>query len=105
MRIDLHCHSDVSDGTRPPAEVVRLARAKGLDVLALTDHDSVAGWDEAAAALPEGLTFVPGKTDDRPGRCSPLQPGGPQAGRRVIAAPRAEPVGKRGGAGGEPPAA
>ncbi|HLV74295.1 MAG TPA: PHP domain-containing protein [Vulgatibacteraceae bacterium] len=60
MRIDLHSHSDVSDGTRPPAEVVRLARAKGLDVLALTDHDSVAGWDEAAAALPEGLTFVPG---------------------------------------------
>lgn len=60
MRIDLHCHSDVSDGTRPPAEVVRRARARGLDVLALTDHDTVAGWDEAARALPEGLTLVPG---------------------------------------------
>lgn len=60
MRIDLHSHSDVSDGTRPPAEVVRLARAKGLDVLALTDHDTVAGWDEAAGALPAGLTLVPG---------------------------------------------
>ncbi|MEV4676812.1 PHP domain-containing protein [Actinomadura sp. NPDC049382] len=60
MRIDLHCHSDVSDGTRPPAEVVRRARARGLDVVALTDHDTVAGWDEAAAAAPDGLTVVPG---------------------------------------------
>ncbi|WUH97313.1 PHP domain-containing protein [Spirillospora sp. NBC_00431] len=70
MRIDLHSHSDVSDGTRPPAEVVRRARERGLDVLALTDHDSVAGWDEATAALPDGLTLVPGielscKQDDR----------------------------------------
>jgi predicted metal-dependent phosphoesterase TrpH len=60
MRIDLHSHSDASDGTRPPAEVVRRAREAGLDVLALTDHDTVAGWDEAARALPEGLTLVPG---------------------------------------------
>ncbi|TDC87242.1 PHP domain-containing protein [Actinomadura sp. 7K507] len=60
MRIDLHSHSDRSDGTRPPAEVVRRARARGLDVLALTDHDTVAGWDEAADSLPAGLTLVPG---------------------------------------------
>ncbi|MFI0353556.1 PHP domain-containing protein [Actinomadura sp. 9N407] len=60
MRIDLHTHSDASDGTRPPAEVVRRAREAGLDVLALTDHDTVAGWDEAWAALPDGLTLVPG---------------------------------------------
>ncbi|MUN39760.1 PHP domain-containing protein [Actinomadura litoris] len=60
MRIDLHSHSDVSDGTRPPAEVVRRARVKGLDVLALTDHDTTGGWDEAAAALPDGLALVPG---------------------------------------------
>ncbi|GAA4089882.1 PHP domain-containing protein [Actinomadura miaoliensis] len=60
MRIDLHCHSDASDGTRPPAEVVRRARAAGVDVLALTDHDTVAGWDDGAAALPPGMTLVPG---------------------------------------------
>ncbi|TDC59999.1 PHP domain-containing protein [Actinomadura sp. GC306] len=60
MRIDLHSHSTASDGTRPPAEVVRRARANGLDVLALTDHDTVAGWEEAAGALPGGLTLVPG---------------------------------------------
>lgn len=60
MRIDLHSHSEASDGTRPPAEVVRRARARGVDVLALTDHDTVAGWDEAAAALPDGLALVPG---------------------------------------------
>ncbi|MFG2005888.1 PHP domain-containing protein [Spirillospora sp. NPDC048911] len=60
MRIDLHCHSDVSDGTRPPAEVMRRARQAGLDVVALTDHDTVAGWQEAAEAAPDGLEFVPG---------------------------------------------
>ena len=60
MRIDLHAHSTASDGTQPPADVVRRARAAGLDVLALTDHDTVAGHAEAAAALPAGLTLVPG---------------------------------------------
>ncbi|WP_019634718.1 PHP domain-containing protein [Actinomadura atramentaria] len=59
-RIDLHSHSDVSDGTRPPAEVVARAAAAGLDVLALTDHDTTAGWDAALAALPPGLTLVRG---------------------------------------------
>ena len=61
MRIDLHTHSDRSDGTVPPAEVVRAAAAAGLDVVALTDHDSAAGWDEAAAAAEDvGIGFVPG---------------------------------------------
>jgi predicted metal-dependent phosphoesterase TrpH len=60
MRIDLHSHSSASDGTEKPAEVVRRARAAGLDVLALTDHDTVAGMAAAAAALPAGLTLVPG---------------------------------------------
>ena len=60
MRIDLHVHSDASDGTRPPAEVMRRARGNGVDVVALTDHDTTAGWDAARAALPDGLTLVPG---------------------------------------------
>jgi 3',5'-nucleoside bisphosphate phosphatase len=60
MRIDLHSHSDASDGTQPPAEVVRRARDAGLDVLALTDHDTVGGLAAAVAALPPGLTLVPG---------------------------------------------
>lgn len=60
MRIDLHSHSTASDGTDAPAEVARRAGAGGLRVLALTDHDTVAGHPEAAAALPAGLTLVPG---------------------------------------------
>jgi 3',5'-nucleoside bisphosphate phosphatase len=49
MRIDLHTHSSVSDGTDTPAELVRKARAVRLDVVALTDHDTFDGLDEAAA--------------------------------------------------------
>jgi 3',5'-nucleoside bisphosphate phosphatase len=60
VRADLHCHSSASDGTDPPAEVMRRARAAGLDVIALTDHDTVAGHPQARAALPPGLTLVPG---------------------------------------------
>ena len=60
MRIDLHSHSTASDGSRPPAEVMRRARAAGLDVIALTDHDTLAGHEEARRALPPGLTLVPG---------------------------------------------
>ncbi|MEH0625846.1 PHP domain-containing protein [Streptomyces stelliscabiei] len=60
MRIDLHCHSTASDGTDTPAELVRKARATGLDVVALTDHDTTRGHAEAIAALPEGLTLVTG---------------------------------------------
>jgi 3',5'-nucleoside bisphosphate phosphatase len=47
VRIDLHTHSDRSDGTDTPAELVRRARAQGIDVLALTDHDTTEGWQEA----------------------------------------------------------
>ena len=60
MRIDLHSHSTASDGTDPPAEVMRRARAAGLDVIALTDHDTLAGHGPAVAALPPGLSLVPG---------------------------------------------
>ncbi len=58
---DLHCHSDVSDGTMTPASLVRRAVAHGVDLLALTDHDNLGGLAEAAAqADASGLTFVPG---------------------------------------------
>ncbi|MFQ6142789.1 PHP domain-containing protein [Streptomyces seoulensis] len=60
MRIDLHTHSTASDGTDSPAELVRNAAAAGLDVVALTDHDTTRGHAEAVAALPEGLTLVTG---------------------------------------------
>ncbi|MFE7839640.1 PHP domain-containing protein [Streptomyces sp. NPDC057474] len=60
MRIDLHCHSTASDGTDTPAELVRKAGAAGLDVVALTDHDTTRGHAQAIAALPEGLTLVTG---------------------------------------------
>ncbi|MFF0831769.1 MULTISPECIES: PHP domain-containing protein [unclassified Streptomyces] len=60
MRIDLHCHSTASDGTDTPAELVLGAAAAGLDVVALTDHDTTRGYAEAIAALPEGLTLVTG---------------------------------------------
>lgn len=60
MRIDLHTHSTASDGTDSPTDLVRAAAAAGLDVVALTDHDTVGGLAEAAAALPAGLTLVPG---------------------------------------------
>jgi 3',5'-nucleoside bisphosphate phosphatase len=49
MRIDLHTHSSVSDGTDPPADLVGKAHALGLDVVALTDHDTFDGLDEAVA--------------------------------------------------------
>ncbi|KAA1418772.1 PHP domain-containing protein [Nocardioides humilatus] len=61
MRIDLHAHSRVSDGTEAPAQLVRSAVAAGLDVVALTDHDNTAGWAEAAAeADAAGIALVRG---------------------------------------------
>lgn len=61
MRIDLHTHSAVSDGTQTPTELVHAARDAGLDVLALTDHDTAAGWDEAVAAAHDmGVRLVRG---------------------------------------------
>jgi predicted metal-dependent phosphoesterase TrpH len=61
VRIDLHTHSRVSDGTQAPAELVRAAATAGLDVVALTDHDITAGWDEAAdAAVDAGIALVRG---------------------------------------------
>jgi len=58
--IDLHTHSTASDGLLAPAALVAAAAAAGVRVLALTDHDTTGGIAEAAAALPAGMTLVPG---------------------------------------------
>lgn len=61
LNIDLHCHSNVSDGVLPPADVVARAAANGVHALALTDHDDVAGIAAARVAADEaGLTLIPG---------------------------------------------
>src|SRR5690554_4397630 len=59
--IDLHTHSSISDGTQTPTQLVRAAVEAGVDTIALTDHDSTAGWQEAfAAAEGTALAVVPG---------------------------------------------
>ncbi len=61
MKIDLHAHSNCSDGKESVEEVFRQAKLAGVDVLALTDHDTTHGWPlAAAAAKAEGIGFVPG---------------------------------------------
>jgi predicted metal-dependent phosphoesterase TrpH len=61
LNIDLHTHSNCSDGALTPGELVTRAKAAGIDVLALTDHDTVAGVEEArVCASRHGLRFVPG---------------------------------------------
>jgi len=61
LNIDLHCHSNVSDGVLPPAEVVARAAANGVHALALTDHDDVSGLTAAQVAASEaGLALIPG---------------------------------------------
>ncbi|MGL4831990.1 MAG: PHP domain-containing protein [Propionibacteriaceae bacterium] len=61
MRIDLHTHSSVSDGTVTPTELVAQAKAVDLDVIALCDHDTFAGLDEASdAGTLYGVTVLPG---------------------------------------------
>jgi predicted metal-dependent phosphoesterase TrpH len=61
MKIDLHSHSTHSDGKETVQQIFQYAAEAGLDVLALTDHDTTAGWDEARVeAAKHGITFVPG---------------------------------------------
>jgi len=61
LKVDLHCHSSVSDGVLAPADVAAHARRAGVDVWALTDHDEVGGTAAArAAALEQGMRFVAG---------------------------------------------
>jgi predicted metal-dependent phosphoesterase TrpH len=58
--LDLHSHTTFSDGTLTPAELVAAAIQAGVKALAITDHDTLAGWDEALAAAGDALEVVPG---------------------------------------------
>ena len=60
MVIDLHTHTNFSDGTDTPTELINKALAAGIKVIGLTDHDSIGGWQEATAALRPGIALVPG---------------------------------------------
>lgn len=58
--LELHCHTTCSDGSLTPTELVEAAIAQGVKALAITDHDTLAGWDEAQAAAEHDLEIVPG---------------------------------------------
>ena len=61
MAVDLHTHSSASDGSDPPARLIRLAAEQGLSTIALTDHDNLDGITEARQAAHEsGVGFIPG---------------------------------------------
>ena len=60
MKIDLHTHSNASDGTDSPSQLIANAIDAGINIMALTDHDTIAGWQEAEAALeshPKGASL------------------------------------------------
>ncbi|MFQ5777983.1 MAG: PHP domain-containing protein [Terriglobia bacterium] len=60
MRADLHLHSHYSDGSEPPAKVIERARAGGLTLIALADHDTMGGWAEARPLAEQaGLRLLP----------------------------------------------
>lgn len=58
--LELHCHTTCSDGTLSPPALVATAIAAGVKALAITDHDTLAGWDAAIAAAGDRLEIVPG---------------------------------------------
>ncbi|MGD1859898.1 MAG: PHP domain-containing protein [Leptolyngbyaceae cyanobacterium] len=58
--LELHCHTTCSDGTLSPEELVQAAIAAGVKAMAITDHDTLAGWERAIAAAGEQLEIVPG---------------------------------------------
>ena len=60
MVIDLHTHTNFSDGTDTPTELINKALAAGITTIGLTDHDSIGGWQEATNALRGGISLVPG---------------------------------------------
>jgi 3',5'-nucleoside bisphosphate phosphatase len=74
--IDLHAHTSCSDGTDSPTELMAAAAAAGLDAVAITDHDTTAGWAEATAAVPPGMRLIRGaelsceSPDGRGGTCT-----------------------------------
>lgn len=59
-RYDLHCHSTASDGVLSPLEILARAQQRGVEILALTDHDTVSGVRDIVANQPEGLRVIPG---------------------------------------------
>ncbi|MFB2968697.1 PHP domain-containing protein [Aerosakkonema sp. BLCC-F183] len=59
--IELHCHTTYSDGTLTPTQLVKAAAQAGVKALAITDHDTMSGWDEAmSAASSYNMEIVPG---------------------------------------------
>ena len=58
--IDLHTHTNFSDGTDSPTQLINKALAAGISILGLTDHDSISGWQEAITVLRLGISLVPG---------------------------------------------
>jgi len=59
-KIDLHSHTQVSDGVLTPVELVARAKANGLDMLAITDHDSIAAYEQLSGLLDDDLQIIPG---------------------------------------------
>ena len=96
MRIDLHTHSTASDGTQAPADLVAEARAAGLGMVALTDHDTTAGWDEAVGcraprrdpARARHRDLVQPRPREHPPAGLPAEPGRPAARHRAGPGPR-----------------
>lgn len=61
MRINLHCHSNKSDGVNTPASLIDILARNGLDIVSLTDHDSISGIEEAKiSCINKGITLIPG---------------------------------------------
>jgi predicted metal-dependent phosphoesterase TrpH len=60
MKVDLHCHTTASDGSLSPRELVARAKANGIDVLSITDHDTVDAYSQLSDADRDGITIVPG---------------------------------------------
>ncbi len=61
LRMDLHCHSNFSDGTATPGEIVRMAAKANIDILSLTDHDTISGvMDAVSAGKEQGVLVLPG---------------------------------------------